>query len=120
MWAVWNVFFLIGSLPLYVFPSERNSDLSISAQQLTSHRNLVYIGIFFKVQMAFTLVAASYFAAADGHASGSVALTKAGGEFAFLPGLSGYYTVGNLMCQEALRFLFPMGDTGRFFARRRG
>jgi uncharacterized protein len=34
MWAVLNVFFLIGSLPL----------------------NLVYIGIFFTVEMAFTLV----------------------------------------------------------------
>jgi succinate-acetate transporter protein len=93
VWAVWNLFFLIGSLPL----------------------NLVYIGIFFTVQMAFILVAASYFAAADGHAHGSVALKKAGGVFAFLSGLLGYYTVGNLMCQEALGFRFPMGDTSHLF-----
>jgi uncharacterized protein len=93
VWAIWNMFFLVGSLPL----------------------NLVYIGIFFTVQMAFTLVAASYFAAADGHPNGSVALKKAGGVFAFLSGLLGYYTVGNLMCQEALSFRFPMGDTSRFF-----
>ena len=93
VWAVWNLFFLIGSLPL----------------------NFVYIGIFFTVQMAFTLVAASYFAAADGHPAASVALQKAGGVFAFLSGLLGYYTVGNLMCQEALSFRFPMGDTSRFF-----
>ena len=93
VWAVWNLFFLIGSLPL----------------------NFVYIGIFSTVEMAFTLVAASYFAAADGHPDGSVALQKAGGVFAFLSGLLGYYTVGNLMCQEALSFRFPMGDTSRFF-----
>lgn len=93
MWAVWNIFFLIGSLPL----------------------NLVYIGIFFTVQLAFTLVAASYFAAADGHPDGSVALAKAGGVFAFLAGLLGYYTVGNLMCQDALSFRFPMGDTSKYF-----
>jgi len=60
-------------------------------------------------------VAASYFAAADGHPDGSVALAKAGGVFAFLSGLLGYYTVGNLMCQEALRFRFPMGDTSHYF-----
>ena len=88
---------------------------SILATPLTSRRNLVYIGIFFTVQMAFTLVAASYFAAADGHANGSMALKKAGGVFAFLSGLLGYYTVGNLMCQQALSFRFPMGDTSRFF-----
>jgi succinate-acetate transporter protein len=73
--------------------------------------------IFFTVQLAFTLVAASYFAAADGHADGSVALQKAGGVFAFLSGLLGYYTVGHLMCQQTLGFSFPMGDTSRFFAK---
>lgn len=93
MWAVWNIFFLIGSLPV----------------------NLVYIGIFLTVELAFTLVAASYFAAADGHHNGSIALQKAGGVFAFLSGLLGYYTVGNLMCQDALSFRFPMGDTSKYF-----
>lgn len=93
MWAVWNLFFLLGSLPL----------------------NLVYIGIFFTVQLAFTLIAASYFASADGHANAALALQKSGGAFAFVAGLLGYYTVGNLMCQEALFFRFPMGDTSRFF-----
>lgn len=95
MWAVWNIFFLVGSLPL----------------------NLVYIGIFFNVQLAFTLIAGSYFAAADGHTDGSIALQKAGGVFAFLAGLLGYYTVGNLMCQDALSFRFPMGDTSKYFGR---
>lgn len=77
--------------------------------------NLVYIGIFFTVQMAFTLVAASYFATADGHLGTAVALKKAGGVFAFLSGLLGYYTVANLMCQQAMSFSFPMGDTSHFF-----
>lgn len=27
----------------------------------------------------------------------------------------GYYTLANLMCQEALHFSFPMGDTSRIF-----
>ena len=93
VWTVWNLFFLIGSLTL----------------------NVVYIGIFFTVQLAFTLVAASYFAAADGHAAGSAALAKAGGVFAILAGLLGYYTVGNLMFQESLNFRFPMGDTSKYF-----
>ncbi len=78
----------------------------------------MYIGIFFTVQMAFTLVAASYFAAADSHTSVSVALKKAAGAFAFASGMLGYYTVGNLMCQEGLGFHFPMGDTSHHFVRR--
>ena len=93
VWAVLNVFFLIGSLPL----------------------NLVYIGIFFTVQMAFTLVASSYFLTADGKAAQASAVKTAAGAFAFTSGMLGYYTVGNLMCQEAMNFSFPMGDTSRFF-----
>ena len=97
VWAVLNLFFLIGSLPL----------------------NLVYIGIFFTVQVAFTLVAASYFLTADGKASQAVAVKTAGGAFAFISGMLGYYTVSNLMCSEALGFSFPMGDTSRFFEKRK-
>lgn len=82
-------------------------------------RNLVYIGIFGTVQVCFTAVAASYFAAADGHAAAAVALNKAGGVFGFLSGLLGYYTVGHLMCQDATGFSFPMGDTSRFFEKNR-
>ena len=96
MWAVLNLFFLIGSLPI----------------------NLVYIAIFFFVELAFALVAASYFATADGKIGQGVALKKAGGAFAFLAGLFGYYTVGHLMCQTALFWSFPMGDTSRFFLKK--
>ena len=67
--------------------------------------------------MAFTLVAASYFAAADGHADTTLGLKKTAGAFAFLGGLLGYYTVAHLECQEAMFFSFPMGDTSRFFSR---
>ena len=92
---MWNLFFLIGALPL----------------------NLIYVRIFFTLQLAFTLIAASYFANADGHAAAGLALQKAGGVFAFLAGLLVYYTVGNLMCQDALNFRFPMGDTSKYFAK---
>lgn len=96
VWAVWNLFFLLGSLPL----------------------NLVYIGIFFTVQMAFTLVAAGYFLLADGFEETAKAVNTAGGAFAFASGMLGYYTVANLMCSESLYFSFPMGDTSRFFKRK--
>ncbi|KAI9710049.1 MAG: hypothetical protein M1812_007513 [Candelaria pacifica] len=97
MWAVFNLFFLIASLPI----------------------NLVYIGIFATTEMAYLLVAASYFTTADGHAAAGKALKKAGGAFAFLCGLLGWYTVGHLMCQESLFFSFPMGDTSHLFKPRR-
>ena len=45
-------------------------------------------------------------------------LKKTAGVFAFIAGMFGYYTVGHLMCQEALFFDFPMGDTSRFFRRK--
>lgn len=93
---MWNLFFLLGSLPL----------------------NLVYIAIFFTVQMAFTLVAAGYFLIADGKTAEAAAVNKAGGAFAFASGMFGYYTVANLMCQESMHFSFPMGDTSRFFRRK--
>lgn len=96
VWSVWNLFFLLGSLPL----------------------NLVYIGIFATVQGAFTLVSAGYFVTADGNAELAKAINTAGGAFAFASGMLGYYTVANLMCQEALNFSFPMGDTSRFFRRK--
>ncbi len=95
MWAVLNIFFLIGSLPL----------------------NLVYIGIFFTVQMAFTLVAAGYFLTADGKTAATKAINTSAGAFAFASGMLGFYTMGNLMCQESLRFSFPMGDTSHLFKR---
>lgn len=75
----------------------------------------MYIGIFFAVELAFGLVAASYFAMADGKVAAGIALKKSGGAFGFISGMLGYYTLGHLMCQEALFFSFPMGDTSRFF-----
>lgn len=96
LWTVFNTFFLIGSLPI----------------------NLVYIGIFATVELAFGLVAASYFAAADDKPAQSLALKKAGGAFAFVSGMLGYYTLGHLMCQEATFFSWPMGDTSHLFKRR--
>ncbi|KAI9717946.1 MAG: hypothetical protein M1828_007038 [Chrysothrix sp. TS-e1954] len=98
LWACFNFLFLIGSLPL----------------------NIIYIGIFLTVQLAFTLVSASYFATADGNMGLAGNLKKAGGAFGFASGMLGYYTLGNLMCQEALRFSFPMGDTSRFFRKGAG
>ena len=96
VWAVLNLFFLIGSLPL----------------------NLVYIGIFFTVEMAFTLVAASYFLTADGKMAQASAVKISAGAFAFAAGMLGYWTLGNLMCSESLSFSFPMGDTSRYFRKR--
>ncbi|KAF4873937.1 Acetate transporter protein patA [Colletotrichum siamense] len=52
--------------------------------------NVVYILIFIFVELCFVLVAASYFALADGHATAAVGLKKSGGVFAFLAGLVGW------------------------------
>lgn len=77
MWAILSLFFLFGSLLI----------------------NIVYIGIFF-VELAFALIAASYFATANGKPDGATALKKAGGVFESLAGLLGYYdAAAHLMYQ---------------------
>ncbi|KAB8289780.1 hypothetical protein EYC80_010414 [Monilinia laxa] len=68
--------------------------------------------------LSFTLVSASYFCEADGNSSTAAVLKKTAGAFAFIAGMFGYYAVGHLMCQQALFFEFPMGDTSRFFRKR--
>ena len=67
MWAVLNLFFLFGALPI----------------------NLVYAGIFFFVELAFALVAASYFATADGKLEIATALKKSGGGLCICGGAAG-------------------------------
>jgi succinate-acetate transporter protein len=78
--------------------------------------NLVYIAIFFLVDMGFLLVAASYFAAADGHQSSSLGLKKAGGVFCFLAGLVGWYLELHLLLKDSILYL-PLGDTSRYFGK---
>lgn len=68
VWTIFVLIFFIASLPT----------------------NLVNILIFAFVDIAFLLVAASYFAAADGHQNAYTGLKKAGGVFCFLAGLVGW------------------------------
>ncbi|KAF2001530.1 hypothetical protein P154DRAFT_489895 [Amniculicola lignicola CBS 123094] len=96
LWTVFVLTFLIASLPT----------------------NLVYILIFFTVDIAFLLVAASYFAAADGHASSAIGLKKAGGVFCFIAGLIGWYLTFAILLKDSI-VEFPLGDTSRYFAKTR-
>ncbi|KAI9806881.1 MAG: hypothetical protein M1833_002539 [Piccolia ochrophora] len=97
MWAVFTFMLLISSLAT----------------------NLICIGIFINCEIGFALVAASYFALADGDPATATTLKKTGGVFCFLAGMLGWYTVAHLMCRHPWLFGFPMGDVGRLSARRR-
>jgi hypothetical protein len=118
VWTIFTLVFLIASLPT----------------------NLVYILIFFFVELGFLLVSASYFAVADGHPAASVNLKKGGGAFCFLAGLVGFvlspsklhaahtltshlqfyrwYLTFALLLNDSIVEL-PLGDTSRFFAKRK-
>lgn len=96
MWSVFVLAFLVASLPT----------------------NIVYILIFVFVELAFILVAASYFAAADGHATQAIGLKKGGGVFAFLAGLVGWYLTFALLLNDSIIEL-PLGDTSRLFKKTR-
>ncbi|CBF89632.1 hypothetical protein AN0366.2 [Aspergillus nidulans FGSC A4] len=96
LWTVFVFTFLIASLP----------------------SNIAYILVFLFVDLGFLTVAASYFALADGHAESAIALQKAGGAFCFVAGLIGWYIVFHLLLQDSLLDL-PLGDTSRFFGKRK-
>jgi uncharacterized protein len=93
VWSIFNLFFLLASLPL----------------------NIVFIGILLTVETVFTLFTASCFLAADGTLEQAKNVKIAAGAFGFASGMLGYYTVGNLMCKQALGFGIPMGDTSQLF-----
>ncbi|EAT91761.2 hypothetical protein SNOG_00266 [Parastagonospora nodorum SN15] len=96
MWTIFTLVFLVASLPT----------------------NLVYILIFFFVELGFLLISASYFAVADGHPAASVNLKKGGGAFCFLAGLTGWYLTFALLLNDSIVEL-PLGDTSRYFAKRK-
>ncbi|KAJ0281136.1 hypothetical protein CBS470a_008437 [Colletotrichum nupharicola] len=79
---------------------------------------IIYILIFIFVELCFVLVAASYFALADGHATAAVGLKKSGGVFAFLAGLVGWYLTFHLLLKDSLVEL-PLGDTSQYFPKTR-
>lgn len=96
LWTVFVFTFLVASIP----------------------SNVAYILVFLFVDLGFLLVAASYFAMADGHAASSVALKKSGGVFCFLAGLTGWYIVFHLLLQDSLLDI-PLGDTSRYFGKKK-
>ncbi|KAL1874763.1 hypothetical protein VTK73DRAFT_182 [Phialemonium thermophilum] len=95
IWAVFNLFFLIASVAF----------------------NVVYICIFITIQLCLMLDSSSYFVLANGNLATSAALMKAAGVFGFLAGLLGFYTTGHYLCEDALPFDIPMGDTSWIVAR---
>lgn len=82
-----------------------------------AYRNIVYICIFVTIEICFCLDASSQFAHADGKLAMGSTLMKAAGAFGFIAGLLGYYCVLHYLCQDALPFRIPMGDTSRFFGK---
>ncbi|KAI8935816.1 hypothetical protein NX059_007333 [Plenodomus lindquistii] len=96
LWTVFALTFVIAALPT----------------------NLVYIGIFFTVEVGFLLVAASYFALADGNDAAGISLKKGGGAFCFVAGLIGWYLTFALLLKDSIVEL-PLGDTSRYFAKSR-
>lgn len=84
-----------------------------------SYRNIVYILIFTTLELCLCFDAASSFVTADGRLQLGTDLMTVGGVFAFLSSLLGYYCVLHYMCQDALPFPVPMGDTSRIFRFRR-
>ncbi|KKY27820.1 putative acetate transporter [Diplodia seriata] len=92
LWTVFNTFFLLGSFTT----------------------DAVTIATYSALEIYLCLLGASYFVAADGGADGAIAIKKAAGSFAFVAGMLGYYSMGNVICKDQglPAFLFPMGKVG--------
>ncbi|OMP87993.1 Protein alcS [Diplodia seriata] len=92
VWTVFNTFFLLGSFTT----------------------DAVTIATYSALEIYLCLLGASYFVAADGGADGAIAIKKAAGSFAFVAGMLGYYSMGNVICKDQglPAFLFPMGKVG--------
>ncbi|GJN69940.1 hypothetical protein PLIIFM63780_010435 [Purpureocillium lilacinum] len=97
IWGVLNIFFLIASIRL----------------------SIVYVLVFTAIEFCLVLDGVSQFVKADGHDETYAKMQKAAGAFGFIAGLLGYYCTAHYLCEEALGFSVPMGDTSRFFVKRR-
>jgi hypothetical protein len=123
VWGVFNLFFLIASIRLYVFQHSTQLSLVLvnflpTDSPFFQFRNVVYIIIFLSLELCLIFDAASQFKRADGMIELSENLSTVGGAFAFVASIFGYYTVLHYLCQESLPFTVVMGDTSRFFERR--
>jgi succinate-acetate transporter protein len=80
--------------------------------------NLANIIIYGALELSYILNCSANFSFADGNTATGNALTRAAGAFGFISALTGFYVVGNELCQDSLPFDVPLGDTSRFYKRR--
>ncbi|KAG7128017.1 Acetate transporter protein patA like [Verticillium longisporum] len=97
VWCILNSFFLLASLAI----------------------NVPNIIIFAGLEFSYLFNCAAHFAMADGNTAASAALTRAAGAFGAVAAASGFYMVGYELCRDVFPFELPVGDTSRFFGRRK-
>ncbi len=124
VWGVLNIFFLIASIRLYVSTHSLRTKLGPKMSWLcfmltVLTRSIVYVLVFTAIEFCLVLDGVSQFVKADGHDETYAKMQKAAGAFGFIAGLLGYYCTAHYLCEEALGFSVPMGDTSRFFVKRR-
>lgn len=84
-----------------------------------SNSNIVYILIFTTIEFCLVIDSLSQFSMADGYPETYARMQKAAGAFGFVAGLLGYYCTAHYLCEDALGFSVPMGNTDQWFERRR-
>lgn len=70
--------------------------------------------VFACIELCLIFDGSSQFAKADGNDDMYARLQTAAGAFGFLAGLLGYYSTAHYLCQDALGFELPMGDTSHW------
>ena len=70
--------------------------------------------VFTCIELCLVLDGTSQFLKADGYDATYMRMQKAAGAFGFIAGLLGYYCTAHYLCEDALGFRVPMGDTSRW------
>ena len=75
--------------------------------------------MFTAIEFCLVLDGCSQFVMADGYPETYTRMQKAAGAFGFVAGLLGYYCTAHYLCEDALGFAVPMGNTEPWFVKRR-
>ena len=70
--------------------------------------------VFTCIEFCLVIDGVSQFMKADGYDDTYMKMQKAAGSFGFIAGLLGYYSTAHYLCEDALGFQVPMGDTSRW------
>ncbi|KAF5855689.1 hypothetical protein ETB97_008603 [Aspergillus alliaceus] len=97
VWCILNLFFFIAALAT----------------------NVPNIIIYAGLEFSYIFNCTAHFLMADGNMAMGTKMTKVAGAFGFVSSLAGFYMLGYELCRDVSPTVIPLGDTSRFFRRKK-